>query len=72
MSDGETHCDSGVEGAAVAGGSAVVGAGVGVAAAPAIAQGVLGLIGFGSQGIVAGMSTISCVLYFYSGGAYLS
>lgn len=41
----------------------MVGAGVGVAAAPAIAQGVLGLIGFGSQGVVAGKSIISYVLY---------
>lgn len=51
----QDHEDPEHQGAAVAGGSAVVGASVGAAVAPAAAQGILGLIGFGSQGVVAGM-----------------
>lgn len=59
------------QGAVVAGGSAVLGASVGAAAAPAAAQGILGLIGFGSQGVVAGMFVRSmdcrvCYLHSYS------
>lgn len=56
--DGQNNEGPEHQGAAVASGSAVIGVGVGAAVAPAAAQGILGLVGFGAQGVVGGMSSL--------------
>lgn len=52
----DEHSAAHSEGAAVAAGTVVVGAGAGAGAlaAPVVAQGALGLVGFGTQGVVGG------------------